>query len=50
LGANVTVLPGVTIGDRAVVGAGSVVTRDIPADSIAVGNPCRVVKSVKAER
>ena len=50
LGANVTVLPGVTIGDRAVIGAGSVVTRDIPADSIAVGNPCRVVKSVKAER
>ncbi len=44
LGANVTVLPGVTIGDRAVIGAGSVVTHDIPADSIAVGNPCRVVR------
>lgn len=46
LGANVTVLPGVTIGDRAVIGAGSVVTHDIPADSIAVGNPCRVVKQI----
>ena len=46
LGANVTVLPGVTIGDRAVIGAGSVVTRDIPADTIAVGNPCRVVRHI----
>ena len=46
LGANVTVLPGVTIGDRAVIGAGSVVTHDIPADTIAVGNPCRVVKHI----
>ena len=38
--------PGVTIGDRAVIGAGSVVTKDIPAGVIAVGNPCRVVKEV----
>lgn len=46
LGANVTVLPGVTIGDDAVIGAGSVVTRDIPAESIAVGSPARVVRNV----
>ncbi len=48
LGANVTVLPGVTIGDRAVIGAGSVVTHDIPADCIAVGNPCRIVRKIAA--
>ncbi len=45
LGANVTVLPGVTIGDNCVIGAGSVVTRDIPANSVAVGVPCRVIKT-----
>lgn len=43
-GGNVTVLPGVTIGDNAVIGAGSVVTKDIPADCVAVGNPCRVMR------
>jgi acetyltransferase-like isoleucine patch superfamily enzyme len=43
LGANVIVLPGVTIGDGCVVGAGSVVTRSLPPESIAVGNPARVV-------
>ncbi|WP_062262821.1 sugar O-acetyltransferase [Endozoicomonas arenosclerae] len=46
LGANVTVNPGVTIGDNAVIGAGSVVTRDVPANTVAVGIPCRVVKSL----
>ena len=45
-GLNVTVCPGVTIGDNSIIGAGSVVTRDIPADSIAVGNPCHVVKAI----
>ncbi len=44
LGANVTVLPGITIGENAVIGAASVVTRDIPANSVAVGSPARVVK------
>ena len=44
---NVTILPGVTIGSNTVIGAGSVVTKDIPADSVAVGNPARVVKKVK---
>lgn len=46
IGGNVTVLPGVTIGDNCTIGAGSVVTRDIPANSIAVGNPCQVIKKV----
>ena len=46
LGAGVTVMPGVTIGDNAVIGAGSIVTRDIPANVVAVGNPCRVVREV----
>lgn len=44
LGGNVTVCPGVTIGDRCVIGAGSVVTHDIPSDSLAAGNPCRVIR------
>jgi acetyltransferase-like isoleucine patch superfamily enzyme len=43
LGARVTVLKGVTIGDGAIIGAGSVVTKDIPANSIAVGSPAKVV-------
>ncbi len=46
IGAKVCVLPGVTIGDNCVIGAGSVVNRDIPANSLAVGNPCRVVKKI----
>ena len=41
---RVFILPGVTIGDNVVIGAGSVVTKDIPSDSVAYGNPCRVVK------
>ena len=45
-GANVTVLPGVTIGDRAVIGAGSVVTKDVPSDVVVVGNPAHVVKRI----
>lgn len=45
LGAGVIVCPGVTIGEGAVIGAGSVVTRDIPPYSVAVGNPCRVIRS-----
>ena len=44
IGANVTILKGVVIGDGVVVGAGSVVTKDIPENSIAVGNPARVIK------
>ncbi|MDE6484169.1 MAG: sugar O-acetyltransferase [Duncaniella sp.] len=46
IGAKVCVLPGVTIGDNCVIGAGSVVNKDIPANSLAVGNPCRVIKKI----
>lgn len=46
LGAGVIVLPGVTIGDNVVVGAGSVVTKDLPSNVVAVGNPCRVLREV----
>ena len=46
IGAASTICPGVTIGENSVIGAGSVVTRDIPANSIAVGNPCRVLRSI----
>ncbi|MBK7821227.1 MAG: sugar O-acetyltransferase [Tessaracoccus sp.] len=46
LGGGVIVCPGVTIGDNSVIGAGSVVTRDIPANVVAVGNPARVVRKI----
>ena len=45
-GGGVSVLSGVTIGNNVVIGAGSVVTKDIPSNSVAVGNPCRVVKTL----
>lgn len=48
LGASVTVCPGVTIGNNCVIGAGSVVTRDIPANSFAAGVPCRVIREITA--
>ncbi|MGI5895149.1 MAG: sugar O-acetyltransferase [Candidatus Merdivicinus sp.] len=41
------VLPGVTIGDNSIIGAGSVVTKDIPPNSLAVGNPCKVIRSLE---
>ena len=46
LGAGVIVLPGVTIGDNTVVGAGSIVTKDLPANVVAVGNPCHVLREI----
>lgn len=46
LGAGVVVLPGVTIGDNTVIGAGSIVTKDIPANVVAVGNPCKVLREI----
>lgn len=45
-GGNVVVLPGVSIGNNSVIGAGSVVTKDIPDNVVAVGNPCKVVKNI----
>lgn len=46
IGGNATILPGVTIGDNTVIGAGSVVTKNIPANVVAAGNPCRVIKKI----
>ena len=46
LGAGVIVMPGVTIGENSVIGAGSVVTRDIPPNVVAVGSPCRVLREI----
>ncbi|MBP3332805.1 MAG: sugar O-acetyltransferase [Clostridia bacterium] len=46
LGAGVVVLPGVTIGDNSVIGAGSIVTKDIPSNVVAYGNPCRVIREI----
>lgn len=48
IGGNVVVLPGVKIGDNSVIGAGSIVTKDIPANSVAVGNPCKVIKKIES--
>lgn len=46
VGANSVIVPGVTIGDNCVIGAGSVVCKDIPANSVAVGNPCKVIREI----
>ena len=46
IGTGAVILPGVTIGDNSVIGAGSVVTKDIPENVVAVGNPCRVLRKI----
>ncbi len=46
IGAGVQVMPGVTIGDNVVIGGGSVVVKDIPSNSVAVGNPCKVIRPI----
>lgn len=46
IGAHCVVLKGVTIGARSIIGAGSVVTKNIPADCIAAGNPCKIIKKL----
>lgn len=46
---NAVILPGVEIGENVIIGAGSVVTKDIPSNSIAVGNPCKVIKTIDPE-
>lgn len=49
IGGNVTVLPGVSIGDDSVIGAGSVVTKDIPSGVIAAGNPCKILRKIPSK-
>lgn len=49
LGGNVSVLPGVTIGDNCVIGAGSVVNKSIPSNCVAAGNPCKVIKPIDVD-
>lgn len=44
-----TILPGVTIGDNTIIGAGSVVTKDIPSNCVAYGSPCRVIRTIDQE-
>lgn len=46
IGAGAILVPGITVGDNVVIGAGSVVTKDIPSNSVAVGNPCRVLREI----
>lgn len=50
IGGNVIILPGITIGRGTTIGAGSVVTKDIPAESVAVGNPARVIKKIDTSK
>lgn len=50
IGGNVTILPGVHIGEGAIIGAGSVVVSDIPANVVAVGNPCRIVRKINQKK
>lgn len=47
VGGSVVICPGVTIGDRCVIGAGSVITKNIPSDTFAAGNPCRVIRTLE---
>ena len=49
IGGSVVILPGVTIGEGAVIGAGSVVSRDVPPGVLAAGNPCRVLRAITEE-
>lgn len=47
LGARVIIVPGITIGDNVVIGAGSIVTKDVPSNVVAVGNPCKILKNIE---
>ena len=48
IGANCTILPGVTIGDNSIIGAGSVVTKDVPENAVVAGNPAKLIKEIKS--
>ncbi len=50
IGAGVSIMPGITIGDNTVIGAGSVVTQEYPANVVAIGSPCRVLREIGEER
>ena len=49
IGSNVVICPGVTIGENSVIGAGSIVLHDVPANCVAAGNPCRVIREITTE-
>ena len=49
IGGNTVILPGVTVGSNVVIGAGSVVSKDIPDNTIAAGNPCKVIREITDE-
>lgn len=49
IGAGVILVPGITVGDNVVIGAGSVVTKDLPSDVVAVGNPCRILREINEQ-
>jgi acetyltransferase-like isoleucine patch superfamily enzyme len=50
VGSSVTILAGVTVGEKAIVGAGSVVTKDVPPGTIVVGNPAKVLRKISEEK
>ena len=50
IGGNAVINPGVTIGDNVVIGSGSVVTKDIPSNVVAAGNPCKVIREITQKR
>ena len=49
IGGNVVINPGIIIGDNSVIGSGSVITKDIPSDVIAMGNPCKVLREISED-
>ena len=49
IGSGAVILPGVSVGDNSVIGAGAIVTKDVPAGVVAAGNPCRVIRAVTEE-